>query len=270
MKFRGRALQKMREPDELDRPIMLVDTRGWTALFVVLSVLLGVAIWAVNGNLPITMTAPGILTSEEGNRAVTTPYAGTVAQARVKPGQQVSAGDPLLEVTGADQKSQPITAPVDGVVLTVADAVGQSVSPGDTVATIEAAGEGSDLVAHVFVPTAEATSVRPGIDVLLAVEGTPEAQFGQVKGTVESVGQFPVDPSMAVALLGSQYTADQLTRGRPTVPVTIRLSRDRATESGFAWTSRYGPPFRVTSQREVEVTFHLGDRSPFDVVLGTS
>lgn len=270
MKFRGRALQKMREPDELDRPIMLVDTRGWTALFVILSVVLGVGIWAVMGNLPITMTAPGILTSEEGNRAVTTPYGGTVAEATVRPGQQVRAGEALLDVTGEDEKRRRIAAPVDGIVLTVDDAVGQSVSPGDTVATIEAVGEDSGLVAHVFVPTAQATSVRPGTDVLLEVEGTPEAQFGQVKGTVGSVGQFPIDPSMAVALVGSQYTADQLTRDQPTVPVTIRLTRDRDTKSGFAWTSREGPPFQVTSQHKVEVTFHLGDRSPFDVVLGTS
>lgn len=270
MKFRGRALQKMREPDELDRPIMLVDTRGWTALFVILSVLLGVGVWAVNGNLPITMTAPGILTSEQGNRTVATPYGGTVAKALATPGQRVSAGDPLLDVSGANHQSRSIAAPVDGIVLTVADAVGQSVSPGDTVATIEAAGEDSDLVAHVFVPTAQATSLRPGTDVLLEVEGTPETQFGQVKGTVGSVGKYPIDPSMAIALVGSEYTADQLTRDRATVPVTIKLTRDRNTKSGFAWTSHDGPPFQVTPQRKVEVTFHLGDRSPFDVVLGTS
>lgn len=269
MKFRGRALQKMREPDELDRPIMLVDTRGWTALFVILSVVLGGAIWAITGNLPITMTAPGILTTAEGNRAVTTRHAGTVAKTIAKPGQQVTAGDPLLDVTGEDKKSQSIAAPIDGTVLTVA-LVGQTVSPGDTVTTIAAASEGSDLVAQVFVPTSKATSVRTGTDVLLEVEGMPEAQFGLLKGTVVSVGQFPIDPSMAVVMVGSQSTADELTREQPTVPVTIKLETDADTKSGFAWTSKDGPPFQVPSQHMVDASFHLGDRSPFGAVLGTS
>jgi multidrug efflux pump subunit AcrA (membrane-fusion protein) len=269
MKFRGRALQKMREPDELDRPIMLVDTRGWTALFVILSVALGGAIWSITGNLPITMTAPGILTTAEGNRAVKTPYAGTVAKTTAKPGQQVTVGDPLVAVTDEDEVSQSITAPIDGIVLTVA-LLGQTVSPGDTVTTIEAAGAGADLVAHVFVPTSQATSVRPGTEVLLAVDGVPQSQFGLLKGTVASIGQFPIDPAMAVVMVGSQSTADELTREQPTVPVTIELETDAETKSGLAWTSQDGPPFEVPSQHMVDASFHLGDRSPFSVVLGTS
>ena len=269
MKFRGRALQKMREPDELDRPIMLVDTRGWTALFVILSVVLGGAIWSITGNLPITMTARGILTTAEGNRAVTTPYAGTVAKSIAKPGEQVAAGDPLLDVTDEGKVSQSITAPIDGVVLTAA-LVGQTVSPGDTVTTIEVASEGADLVAQVFVPPSQATSVRPGAEVLLAVEGMPDSQFGLLKGTVASIGQFPIDPAMAVVMVGSQSTADELTRQQPTVPVTIKLETDADTKSGFAWTSQDGPPFQVPSQHLVDASFHLGDRSPFSVVLGTS
>jgi len=270
MKFRGRALQKMREPDELDRPIMLVDTQGWTALFVILSVVLGAAIWAVNGNLPITMTAPGILTSAEGNRAVTTPYAGTVDTVSVKPGQRVSAGDTLLDITGEDKKSRSVTAPVDGMVLTVADAVGQIVSPGDTVATIQAGSEATDLVTMVFVPTSQSTSVRPGTNVLLAVEGVPQPRFGLLKGTVQSVGRFPIDPSMAVGIVGSRYTANELTQGQPTVPVTIKLGTDGRTKSGFAWTSADGPPFQISPQHKVAASFHLGDRTPFEVILGTS
>lgn len=270
MKFRGRALQKMREPDELDRPIMLVDTQGWTALFVILSVVLGAAIWAVSGSLPVTMTAPGILTSAEGNRAVTTPVAGTVAAVSAQPGQRVRAGDPILELTDEDTELQSITAPIDGMVLTVAGAVGQTLASGETVSTIQAGQESSDLVTLVFVPAAKVTSISPGTTVLLAVEGVPQPQFGLLKGSVRSVGRFPIDPSMAVGIVGSQNMADQLTQGGQTVPVTIELGRDGRTRSGFAWTSVDGPPFPISPQHKVSASFDLGDRTPFDVILGTS
>jgi multidrug resistance efflux pump len=269
MKFRGRALQKMREPDELDRPIALVDTRGWTALFVVMSMALGAAIWAFTGSLPLTARSSGILTSAEGNRAIATPVSGTVERTSVQPGQKVKAGDLLLAVTGAGATHN-VTTPVDGIVINVVSAVGQSVSTGDTVATVEATGANSALVAQVFVPTSVATSLRPGIHVMLAVEGIPAARFGLLKGTVSSVGQFPIDPSMAVGVVGSAYLARELTRGKPAVTVTVELKTDQATKSGLAWTSADGPPFPVIAQRRVDVTFSLGARTPFDAVLGTS
>jgi hypothetical protein len=152
----------------------------------------------------------------------------------------------------------------------VVSAVGQSVSIGDTVATVEASGGDSPLVAQVFVPTSAATSLRPGIDVLLQVEGFPEARYGLLKGTVGSVGRFPIDPSMAVGIVGSRDLAEELTGGKPTVPVTVALQTDPKTHSGLAWTSVNGPPLPVTAQHQVDVSFHLGDRTPFDVVLGTS
>ena len=269
MKFRGRALQKMREPDELDRPIALVDTRQWTALFVVISAVLGAGIWAFTGSLPFTVKAPGILTSAEGNRAVTTPVSGTVANAGVQPGQRVKAGETLLAVSGPKAIVN-VTAPVDGIVLNLVGAVGQSVSTGDTVATVEVTATSSTLVAQVFVPTSDATSMRPGTDVLLEVEGFPKARYGLLKGTVRSVGRYPIDPSMAVGIVGSSYLADSLTKSEPTVPVIVALRTDGDTKSGLAWTSADGPPFPVTAQHRVEVSVSVGDRTPFDVVLGTS
>lgn len=268
MKFRGRALQKMREPDELDRPIALVGTREWTALLVIVSAVLGAAIWAFTGSLPFTVDAPGVLTSAAGNRAIVSSVTGTVAQANVQPGQRVQAGDPLLTLAGRGTTER-IAAPVDGTVLNLAGAVGESVTRGEVVATVQVGGDKATLVAQVFVPTAAATSMRPGIDVQLAVEGFPQARYGLLKGTVSSVAKFPIDPSMAVGIVGSQYVADSLTKRRTTVPVTVRLTPDN-TASGFAWTSVQGPPFPVTSQHLVTVTFRMGNRTPFDVILGTS
>jgi hypothetical protein len=112
--------------------------------------------------------------------------------------------------------------------------------------------------------------LRPGIDVLLQVEGFPEARYGQLKGTVRSVGRFPIDPFMAVGILGSRELAEELTGSKPTVSVTVALQTDPKTRSGLAWTSVKGPPLPVTAQDRVEVLFHLGDRTPLDVVLGTS
>ena len=54
MNFRFKALQRMREPDELDSPTLLAAPRGWIAVFVVLIIMIGAGTWVFAGRLPIT------------------------------------------------------------------------------------------------------------------------------------------------------------------------------------------------------------------------
>jgi hypothetical protein len=62
MMFRFKALQKMREPDELDSPSLLAAPRGWIAIFVIMFVMAGAAVWAFAGSIPVTVAAPGLVT----------------------------------------------------------------------------------------------------------------------------------------------------------------------------------------------------------------
>src|SRR5690348_12890986 len=107
MQFRFKALQKQREPDELDTVILLARPRAWIAAFVVLIVVAGAAVWAFLGQIPRTLTADGMLTHPLGVSQLQTMYTGQVSQVSVKPGDRVTKGEVVLSVTDPSGRGQP-------------------------------------------------------------------------------------------------------------------------------------------------------------------
>ncbi|WP_052590523.1 HlyD family efflux transporter periplasmic adaptor subunit [Luteipulveratus mongoliensis] len=273
MQFRGRALQKMREPDELDRPVVLVDPRGWTSVFVVLILAIGAGLWAVTGRLPLTTSAPGFLTSHGGTHQLSSPYEGSVTEIKAQPGQVVTAGQTLLVVSGHGTAgaSAPVgphwvKAPFDGRVINVSTAVGDLISRGRQVITLERRqGANDPIIAYVFVPSDKAGAIRKGMNVHLAVDGIPKARFGLLRGTVEDVGAYPVDEDGVRALVGSSGNAKELSSQGSVTAVTVALKK---VDSTYDWTAVTGRSVQLTTQRVVSAEFSLGSRTPFDVLLG--
>ena len=128
MQFRFKALQRMREPDELDTVILLAKPRGWIAAFVVLIVVAGACVWAFTGQIPRTLTATGLLTHPLGVSQLQTMYAGQVSQLSVAPQERVTAGETVMTVTDQAGQKHSVVSPFTGTVISVATAAGQVVT----------------------------------------------------------------------------------------------------------------------------------------------
>ncbi len=63
MKFRIRALQRMREPEELNVPTTLTAPGGWIAVLAVLAAVLAVGVWAGVGGLSRLVHTATVVTS---------------------------------------------------------------------------------------------------------------------------------------------------------------------------------------------------------------
>jgi multidrug efflux pump subunit AcrA (membrane-fusion protein) len=174
MKFRFKALQRQREPDELDSPLILAAPRGWVAVFVILIVMTGAAAWAVLGWLPLTVSASGLITYPQGTAPVQSLYAGMVLGVLIAPAEQVTAGEPLADVTGPDGTVRQVTSPFAGEVVSVGITSGEVVGAGSTVATIgRTGGHPGRLVAMLFVPASQAVGIAPGESAELSVSTAP-------------------------------------------------------------------------------------------------
>ena len=57
MQFRQQALAKLQSPEELDLPVRFARPQGWLVLIVTLAVVIGAAVWAVNGTVSSTLIA---------------------------------------------------------------------------------------------------------------------------------------------------------------------------------------------------------------------
>jgi biotin carboxyl carrier protein len=268
MEFRVKALARMRAPDEIDTPTTLASPRGWIAVVVVALIVAGAGVWAFVGSLPLTVSASGLLTHPQGISMLQSPVGGLVHNILVTPGTQVSAGQTVADIQ-AGGTEQPVVSPFGGLVVEVAAATGQVVGAGSTVLTVERTG-GADnpMVALLFVPAASAAELAPGMKVNLSVSSAPSAAFGLLEGQVASVSQYPLDPASLNNLLGGDSALSGYTSSGAPWLVTVDLTPQAGSPSGFAWTSADGPPESLRSLTSVSATVSLGSQTPVSFVLG--
>lgn len=277
MEFRLKALLRMRAPDEIDTPIMLATPRGWIAVFVVMIIMAGAAVWVFAGRLPMTVTANGLLSHPQGVSQVQSPVGGVVKNVLVATGTQVSPGQTIAEIglsstsgsTSGSTGDQPVVSPFQGQVVSVVTGVGQVVGPGSTVLTVERTdGANGTMVALLFVPAPDAAVIAPGMPADLSVSSAPSAAYGLLRGTVASVSRYPLYPAAMSSLLGGDPALSGYTSSDAPWLVTVDLIPSAANGSGFTWTSTTGPPGPLHSLTSVTGTVTLGSQTPVSFVLG--
>jgi multidrug efflux pump subunit AcrA (membrane-fusion protein) len=269
MIFRFKALARMREPDELDAPTILAAPRGWVTVFVVLIVTVAAVAWMVAGRLQQTVSANGLITRPQGAAQVQSRYAGLVGTVGVRVGTYVSAGQDLATVLGPHGVAREVTSPFAGQVVSIAVSSGQVIGTGSPVVTMERIGGGSNrLVAMLFVSSANRAGIFPGESVRLSVSSAPAAAFGLLRGRVTSVSQYPLTGLEIGALVGGDLPISPLEAGGAPYLVTVGLVTDRATATGYAWTTADGPPAALALQIPAAGTVTLGTFAPITLLFG--
>jgi hypothetical protein len=269
MRFRFKALQRMREPDELDSPTLLASPRGWIATFVVLIIVAAAAVWFFAGRLPMTVPAAGLLTHPAGTARLQSPYGGTVRSMLVRPDDTVRRGQAVAVITENGGTDRTVTSPFTGRVVAGSAVDGHVVAPGEELLLVERTDAPDDrLVAMLFVPVDRAMGVVPGKQVELSVSSAPPGAFGLLRGRVQSVSSYPVLPEQAADLVGGMEAARGYIKNVSTRLVIVDLERDPGTPSGYAWSTKKGPPVGLQSQVSVTGAIGLGSQTLFDLLLG--
>lgn len=269
MMFRFKALQKMREPDELDSPSLLAAPRGWIAVFVIMFVMCGAGVWAFLGTIPISVNAPGLLTYLHGTTSVQTPMDGTVTEVLVHPGDRVELGEPLAALTTTAGVTEQIPSPFNGQVVGLSVTEAQIVDRGDSVLTIERFTDTTEpMVAMLFVSEKDAQGLRTGLGVQLSVSNAPAAAFGLLKGKVSSISPFPLTSPQISALVGGDLAAKAYATTSAPHLVIVELVTSPRTVSGYAWSTADGPPLKLHSQVSVTATVMIASQSPISLVFG--
>jgi len=101
--FRQAALERLSNPEQLDRLMRVTNPRGWVALGGLALVLAFVLVWSVFGRIPTTIAGTGILLSSEGIHEVEVLGSGVVSELRVAVGDRIAIGDTIAWV------GQPLT-----------------------------------------------------------------------------------------------------------------------------------------------------------------
>ncbi|MES2898489.1 MAG: HlyD family efflux transporter periplasmic adaptor subunit [Pseudomonadota bacterium] len=129
--------------------------------------------------------------------------------------QLASIGQEAAEHEGRSRMQ--VLAPAAGVVTALAFEQGQAVPPGATMATILPAG--SELEAHLMVPSRAVGFIASGQRVRLRMSAFPFQKFGQVEGTVARVERSPIAEGQSAG-------------AEPVYRVTVRLATQAVSAYG--------------------------------------
>lgn len=179
------------------------------------------------------------------------------AEQRVKSAEfeLAAARRQLSERAEAYRVGSQVQAPVAGTVDEIQLRAGSLVTRGESIMTIETPGRALEFV--LFVPLRDGNKIQPGQSVRVAPNWTVREEEGTMLGRVAEVSKFPITPQGLRALLHNEDLVRDFSRMGPVFIVRVRLKRDPATKSGYAW----------TSSRGAEVTVESGDFAGGEVLV---
>jgi HlyD family secretion protein len=158
-----------------------------------------------------------------------------------------------------------VTATVAGRVVELKKSIGDRVVNGEVLALVEP--PSSVLEPIVFVASATGKRIKPGMEAQISPSTVKREEYGFMKGTVSFVGEYPVTPDAAMAVVANTALVQELLAGGAKIELRAALNTDGETPSGYQWSSSSGPPYKVDSGTAVVVSVIVDRRAPISYVL---
>ena len=165
--------------------------------------------------------------------------------------------------TKGSQVSQ-VRSTVSGRIVEIKKFTGDQVQVGEAIAVLEPLIGAMEPVLYVL--STNGKQIQPGMEAQVSPSTVKKEEFGYIKGEIKAVGEYPVTPNAAMAVVANQQLVNELL-GKET-KIEIRADLLNAdTVSGFSWSSSSGPPFKIAGGTRITVSVIVDRRSPITYVL---
>ena len=109
--------------------------------------------------------------------------------------------------------------------------------------------------------------VQVGMEALVSPSTVAKEEFGYMRGTVISVGEFPTTYEGMFRVLKNEDLVNALRAGGAPIEVRISLVPDPGSPSGYTWTSPQGPPSPIQNGTPAGATITVKQSRPISLVL---
>ncbi|MBI4861042.1 MAG: NHLP bacteriocin system secretion protein [Candidatus Riflebacteria bacterium] len=151
----------------------------------------------------------------------------------------------------------------DGRVSEVPAGEGEFVQVGGTLVSIEP----HDAPLHALILIVEeGKRIRPGMVAEIAPATAKRELFGYMFGTITSVSSMPSTQSALMHILRNPDLVKQLSGGDAPFTMYAELVTDKATPSGFKWSSSGGPPTQILAGTVCTVEIVVEKQRPIELV----
>jgi len=158
-----------------------------------------------------------------------------------------------------------LTSTVAGRVVELKRRMGDKVIQGEAIAVVEP--PSAMLEPLVYVDAALGKKVKPGMEAQISPSTVKAEEYGFLRATIKTVGDYPVTPQAVSSALANEALAQQLLGGSAKIEVWAQLVSDPSTPSGYGWSSSAGPPFKIDSGTQIAVSVVVERRPPISFII---
>lgn len=173
-----------------------------------------------------------------------------------------------LEYERASKTAASVTrlkSTVAGRVVELKKRTGDKVTPGEAVAVVEP--PSALLEPLVYVNAALGKKIKPGMEAQISPSTVKIEEYGFLRATIKTVGDYPVTPQAVSSALANDALARQLLGESAKIEVWAQLVADTSTPSGYGWSSSAGPPFKIDSGTQIAVSVVVERRAPISYII---
>jgi HlyD family secretion protein len=171
------------------------------------------------------------------------------------------------------RRASSVTTPYDGRVVEIASYEGALVGSGQPLLSLEVAAANEDLTtgrglgAYIYVPAGEAKQVEPGMEAHISPSGVQQEEYGYMLGNVDYVAKFPATLEAITRTFENDALARTMMGDSAVTEAHVTLQQDPNTRTGYAWSSRKGPPNAVSGGSVATVEVVTRKQHPIELVL---
>lgn len=240
--FRHDSIERLSSPKQLNRLLVVIRLKGWVVLWTLCTLLLGVVVWSIFGQIPIITTGQGILLAPSAQFAIKSPVQAIIKDIPVPINQFVPQGTVLMELSGGVD----IETYHDGKIFQFETSVGEQVQVGQPLLWFETAIHPTDLLVYGFIPVEAGEKIKPGMIARIDLNAVDTQKYGQLVGSVISVVPYAVSSnSDQLNVIPSEKLREDLTKGSTAMLVIIQPTLYPKNMTGLRWTSSKGPPDKL-------------------------
>lgn len=261
--YRKSALERLSNPEQLDKSLVVVSPMSWIALLALTVVVVITVVWSIVGSLPETVTTSGIVSSPVSTNAIFAPESGTVLSVNVHGGSAIGMNDIVMTYkTGKGDVCEVYSDQV-GTVTNVTVKVGDTLNQGSEIIRISPKTESKQVIV-CYVKLADAKKVARGMDAMIMLSAADKQTYGHMQGRVINIDSYVSSTKGMAYVLGADNNLASTFQkdGTAVVAVTCELYPDGNTASGYYWSNEKGKTLEVTNGSLVEAKIVTKEIAP--------
>ena len=245
--YRKSSLERISSPEQLDKVLKVTSPMSWLALLGITLIIVVTVIWSIVGTIPVTITAPGIVSSMVGSNAVYTQESGTVVSVRVRAGDEIHLGDPVLTYKNAANEIETIYSDQVGTVASLVVKKDDTFTPGSEIIRVTPTTQTAQMIV-CYVPLAQAKKLERGMQVNISLDSLDSQSYGNMVARVINIDAYAASVPGMASVIGSGNNLDAaFTKNGAVVAVACELYPDANTISGYFWSNEKGAEVVVTN-----------------------